>query len=233
MQPSLVSVIIPTYNHAHYVLEAINSAVNQTYKYLEIMVIDDGSTDGTINLLKDYGGRILYFYKPNGGTPNALNYGIKHAHGDYICWLSADDRYRLDKIEKQVELMERQPELGFSYTSFTVIDGAGVPQYDVYSPYHPYKGDMIKNLYEGCFINGSSVIMRRGALNQVGWFDESLPQAHDYDLWLRLLKHFPCGFINEVLLEYRWHGANMSQYPDKSCEEEVKRRAKLLFPELL
>jgi glycosyltransferase involved in cell wall biosynthesis len=228
-----VSVVIPTYNHARYLPYALDSVINQGYANLEVFVIDDGSTDGTAELVKPYHSKINYIYKQNGGTPSALNLGLSLATGEYICWLSADDLLIEEKVSKQVGLMESDPNLGFSYTSFVVIDSSGTKQYDVNSAYFSDKQEMVTKLMEGCFINGSSVMMRRSALEKIGNFDESLPQAHDYDLWFRFLRHYSCGFLEEPLLAYRWHGENMSQNPIESCSLIVQERAKRLFPEWL
>ena len=228
-----VSVVIPTYNHARYLPYALDSVINQSYPNLEILVIDDGSNDGTAELVKPYRSTINYVYKANGGTPSALNLGLSLAIGKYICWLSADDMLIEGKISKQVGLMERDPNLGFSYTSFVVIDANGKKQYDVNSAYFSDKREMVTKLMEGCFINGSSVMMRSSALKEIGNFDESLPQAHDYDLWFRFLRHYSCGFLKEPLLAYRWHGENMSQNLNEACSVIVQERAKRLFPEWL
>ncbi|HWQ72589.1 MAG TPA: glycosyltransferase [Desulfitobacteriaceae bacterium] len=228
-----VSVIIPTYNHESYIREAVGSVLGQTYPNIEILVVDDGSTDQTKKVLAPYLSKINYIYKANGGTASALNTGIAGATGRYISWLSADDVFRPQKIARQVAKMESGPDLGFIYSSFAVIDALGRIQYEIHSPYYSNKKDMVLKLAEGCFINGSTVMMRKAALEKAGGFDESLAQAHDYDLWLRLIHAFPVGFQDEVLLNYRWHGKNMSQQPDKACEQEVNRRAKKLFPEWL
>lgn len=229
----LVSVVIPTYNHAQFVGYAVKSVLAQTYPNIEIIVVDDGSTDETADILKPYLARIIYLFKPNGGTPNALNYGIERTKGKYVCWLSADDAFRPEKIAKQLTQMESKPEIGFAYTSFAVIDGEGKKLYDVHSQTYLSTQEMVRKLREGNFINGSSVMMRKTALEKSGWFDEGLAQAHDHDLWFRLLRNFPCGFLDDLLLDYRWHGSNMSQHPDTSCEEIVRERAKRLFPEWL
>lgn len=228
-----VSIVIPAYNHARYIRSAVESAINQNYENLEVFVIDDGSTDGTAEILKSYQSKINYIYKANGGTPSALNHGLAKATGKYVCWLSADDVFIEGKVSKQVGLMDSDPSLGFSYTSFVVIDANGVKQYDVNSAFYPNKQEMVTHLMEGCFINGSSVMMRRSALEEIGYFDEGLPQAHDYDLWLRFLRQYNCGFLGEMLLAYRWHGDNMSQNPIEECSLIVKERAKRLFPEWL
>lgn len=228
-----VSFVIPTYNHARYLPNALESVINQSYPNMEVFVIDDGSTDETAKLVKSYRSKINYIYKANGGTPSALNLGLSLVTGEYVCWLSADDALIGEKVSKQVGLMERDPSLGFSYTSFTVIDAKGTKQYDVNSAYYPDKQEMVRKLMEGCFINGSSVMMRSSALKVTGYFDESLPQAHDYDLWFRFLRYYSCGFLDEPLLAYRWHGENMSQNPNEACSRIVREKAKRLFPEWL
>ncbi len=233
MLPPKVSVVIPTYNHARYLPYALDSVVNQSYANLEVIVIDDGSTDGTSEVVKPYRSKINYIYKANGGTPSALNLGLSVAAGKYICWLSADDALMEHKVSKQVGLMESDPSLGFSYTSFVVIDANGTKQYDVNSVYYLNKQEMVTKLMAGCFINGSSVMMNGSALKVVGGFDEGLPQAHDYDLWFRFLRHYSCGFLAEPLLAYRWHGENMSQNPNAACSLIVQERTKRLFPEWL
>lgn len=228
-----VSVVIPTYNHARYVTWAVESVLRQKYPNLEIIVVDDGSTDDTAQRLQPYQNRINYIYKSNGGTPNALNHGLQRATGEYICWLSADDMFLKGKLEKQVQLMEANPQVGFCYTSFIVIDENGLKKYAADSEFYPARQELVVNLLRGCFINGSSVMMRRTALERVGYFDEGLPQAHDYELWFRFLRHFPAGFIREPLIAYRWHGENMSLHPDNECIRIVQQRARELFPDWL
>lgn len=233
MLTPLVSIVIPTFNHARYLGYAISSAINQDYPNLEIIVVDDGSYDGTAELIKPYRHKIKYIYKSNRGTPHTLNVGLALAKGKYICWLSADDYFLEGKVSRQVRLMESNPEMGFSYTGFRVIDANGKKKYDVPPIYYPDSRTMVTKLMEGCFINGSSVMMSSSALKKIGNFDENLHQAHDYDMWFRFLRHYSCGFLDECLLAYRWHGENMSQNPDETCTRIVKERAKRLFPEWL
>lgn len=228
-----VSVLIPTYNYARYVGLAVESALMQSYPNLEVIVIDDGSTDNTQEVLKPYLSRINYLYKPNGGTGGALNLGIAKSSGKYICWLSSDDVFYPDKVAKQVQLMESNPTQGFCYTSFAVIEADGKHHYDIHSPYYPDRKEMVVKLMEGCFINGSTVMMRRAALSVVGVFDEAMGTVHDYDLWFRFLRHFPCGFIDEILIGYRWHGENGSFHVRPDCVIPAQERAKKLFPEWL
>lgn len=227
-----VSVIIPTYNYAQYVGIAVKSVLDQSYPNMEILVVDDGSTDNTQEVLMPFMPWIHYYYKNNGGTASALNFGLTRASGNYVCWLSSDDVFLPDKVAKQVSLMEKEPALGFSYTSFVVIDGAGNTQYEVHSPFYSNQSEMVKKLMEGCFINGSSVMMRKSALDQVGYFDESMATVHDYELWFRILRSYPCGFLDELLLGYRWHGRNGSLYVPTNFTEPALKKARELFPGL-
>ncbi|KLU63989.1 MULTISPECIES: glycosyltransferase [Desulfosporosinus] len=228
----LVSVVIPTYNHARYITQAVESALKQTYQNVEILVVDDGSTDNTAEVIKPYLTQVHYIYKENGGTSSALNYGIEQAAGKYVCWLSADDMFEPEKTAKQVLLLESDPSLGFCYTSFMIIDALGNITHLIRSFYTANTHDMVLRLMDACFINGSTVMMRKSALEKTGGFDETLPTAHDYDMWFRLLRNGPCGFIDEQLLKYRWHGENMSLY-GVNCDARVKAKAKELFPEWL
>jgi len=232
MKMPKVSVVIPTYNYAQYVGIAVKSVLDQSYPNTEVIVVDDGSTDKTRDALIPYLPRIHYYYKDNGGTAGALNLGIMRSTGKYVCWLSSDDIFVPDKLVKQVDLMEREPALGFSYSSFTVIDGAGKKQYDVHSPYYQGQKEMVAKLMEGCFINGSTVMMRKSALDEVGLFDESMATVHDYELWFRMLRSYSCGFLDELLIGYRWHGQNGSLFVPPNFTEPALQRARQLFSDI-
>lgn len=226
-----VTVVIPTYNYARYVGNAVKSVLEQDYPNLEILVVDDGSTDETKTVLQPYLPWIKYLYKQNGGTATALNLGIEQASGQYVCWLSSDDVFLPGKVAKQVNLMEGDSGLGFSYTSYMVIDEFGNKQYEVHSPFYLDSKLMVSKLLAGCFINGSSVMMRRTALKQVGLFDPTVATAHDYDLWFRLLRHYRCAVLDEVLLAYRWHANNGTRSVDPKYERWVKERGRRLLAE--
>jgi len=231
MERPLVSIVIPTFNHARYLGGAVASALEQDYGSIEVLVVNDGSTDNTAQVIEPFASRIRYFFKERGGTSSALNLGIQKSGGAYLCWLSADDVFRKDKVTVQVGQMEQAQNLGFVYSGFNVIDAKGRVKHSVHSQYFSDHKTMVQQLLSGCFINGSTVMMRKSALEKVGGFDESLPQAHDYDMWFRLLRHYPCDFSGQLLVNYRWHGENLSLRPDYECETRVKDRAKRLFPE--
>ncbi|MGE5529348.1 MAG: glycosyltransferase family 2 protein [Patescibacteria group bacterium] len=210
----LVSVVIPVYNQAAYVGEAVQSALNQTLTDREVIVVNDGSTDGTAAVLAGFGERIRVFHKPNGGTSSALNLGISQATGRYVAWLSADDVFLPEKLHLQVNAMMHHPRAGLCYTDWYIIDGAGCITGQSGSPTFAGREAVVGGLLQGCCINGSTVLMLRSALARVGPFNEAYRQAHDYDMWLRFALYYEFVHVARPLLKYRWHGANLSLQAD-------------------
>ncbi|MBX6377399.1 MAG: glycosyltransferase [Clostridia bacterium] len=210
-----VSVVIPVYNHEEFVAEAVGSALNQTYRDLEVIVVDDGSTDGTPAKVAAFADRIRSFRKANGGTASALNLGIREARGELIAWLSSDDVFLPEKIDLQVRYLDAHPHVGLCYTDFYVIDARGAVTGEVRCTSLPNREAWTRALLsQGCLINGSTTLIRRNLLAEVGGFDESLPQAHDLDLWIRLSLRTEFGHIPQSLVKYRWHHKNLSRGPD-------------------
>ena len=206
----LVSVVIPVYNQERYVAEAVDSVLRQTYPDVELVVVDDGSTDRTPEILKAYGSRLTYMRQDNAGAATALNRGIEAARGELVGWLSSDDVYEPTKVERQVDLFKAQPHVSLIYTDFNVIDGAGRIVRTVRSPYYADRKEFIRRLILGNFVNGSSVIARKSTLVATGLFDPAMTYHADANMWLRLLKHSDFGHVPEVLLNYRWHAGNAS-----------------------
>ncbi|GAB6930265.1 glycosyltransferase [Paenibacillus sp. JCM 10914] len=198
-----VTIVIPFYN-CQYIQQALESAVHQSYPAVEIIVVDDGSTQNT-HLIAPFTNRIYYLGKSNGGTASALNHGIYHASGEYIAWLSSDDRFTLQKIERQIAFM-RSRNLDVSYTGFSIIDEHNRVT-------HPYEGipmanraDLARQLLYSNPINGCTVIAKKELLHQVGLFNSQLPYTHDFDMWIRLLMHGATfGFLPDMLTMYRVH----------------------------
>lgn len=199
----LVSVIIPFYNDP-YVGEALASALAQTYPEVEIIVVNDGSTEHA-DKIAPYLNRILYLVKSNGGTASALNHGIRASSGEYIAWLSSDDRFYPRKLSVQIPRMQAAGAM-ISHTAFDLIDEHGrITQPRVT---HPYRDDV--SFYTAMLscnpVNGCTVVMHRRLLKKVGLFDSALPYTHDVDLWYRIMLA-GCRFeyIDEPLTQYRWH----------------------------
>jgi GT2 family glycosyltransferase len=204
----VVSVIIPAYNHGRFIEEALESALTQTYRDLEVIVVDDGSTDDTRERVARFGNRLGYVYQANAGSAAARNLGIRRSRGAYVAFLDADDIWLPGKVERCVEALEQDPRAGVAYHWWSFIDEAGRPLPRMFSP--AYEGDVLAPLLLGWFVGPPMAVVRRSCLEQVGLFDESLRQAEDYDLFLRLaLAGYRYVSVPEMLVRCRWHSANV------------------------
>ena len=220
----LVSVIIPTYNRKMYVQEAIDSALAQTYPAVEIIVVDDGSTDGTGEILKArYDERIQYVYQDNQGESAARNKAIRLSHGQYIALLDSDDVWLPTKLEQQVRLMECQPEVGLVSCHALQIDAQG--NLTRTTPLRPQQTTNIVPL-EILILNSplycSTVLMRRSHLDEVGLFTEEIRYGEDRDLFLRVATRCKVGFVCEPLISLRSHTDAQSR--PLVSKHEIERR---------
>lgn len=202
-----VTIVIPVYNGSNYMKEAINSALNQTYKNIEIIVINDGSKDNTEEIALSYGKKIRYFKKENGGVASALNLAIKKMKGEYFSWLSHDDVYYPDKIEKQINLLSTLKNKNtILYSNYSFINKKSKP---IFSPVvHNHKmltEKPIYSIYRGC-INGITLLISKKCFDICGDFNENLRCTQDYDMWLRMIKKFDFLHMEDVLAKTRLHG---------------------------
>ena len=196
---SLVSVIIPTYNCGKYIRESINSALFQTYTKLEVVVVDDGSTDDTEAVLEIYGQRIKYFRKENGGPASARNFGIKNASGEFIAFLDADDMWLPNKLALQIAYLQEHPEIGAVFS----IQDDGCKDIDKYSKSTRKRirsGYIFDELLKGNFVSTSTTVVRRNVFEDVGLFDEdrNLISVEDFNFWIRVSIKHKFGFIDEI-----------------------------------
>lgn len=190
-----VSVIIPTYNREKFLKEAIESVLNQTYKDLELIVIDDGSEDGTSQLMKTYS-QIVYKTIPHSGVSRARNEGIRWAQGEYIAFLDSDDLWLPHKLSHQMKVMSEGYKI--SYTDeIWLRKGVRV---NPKKKHTKYSGFIFPKLLPLCLISVSSCVIKREVLEEVGYFDETLPVCEDYDLWLRIGRNYEIKFINKKLI---------------------------------
>ncbi|WP_231495856.1 glycosyltransferase [Paucisalibacillus sp. EB02] len=199
----LVTVMIPFYNCA-FISQAINSVLRQTYKQIEIILVNDGSTEEYKNLLDPYLSKITYIEQSNQGVASALNQGLKHANGDFVAWLSSDDLFDDRKIEVQLEYMlENQLEICF--TNFNHINENGlITNYNVGKVFaNPL--EIVETMKSFCPINGCTVMMSRKVWESVGDFDITLKFVQDYDYWIRTSCHFPIHYLHSTLTNYRVH----------------------------
>ncbi len=193
----LVSVVIPTYNRANVVTRAIRSVLSQTYPNLEIIVVDDGSEDGTAIALSHFND-IRIISQCNRGVSAARNAGIAMSKGELIAFLDSDDEWRPDKIRKQVlRYSNAKPEFVCHSNELWMRGEKVVPQKGIHSK---QGGLFFTRAVQRCLISPSAVIISRVLLDTVGWFDEDLKAAEDYDLWLRITAFHQVDFVDEQLL---------------------------------
>jgi glycosyltransferase involved in cell wall biosynthesis len=179
-----ISVIIPTYNRAVFLPEAIASVLAQTYNDFELLVVDDGSTDNTADLLAGYGDRLRYLRQPNRGPAAARNHGIRAARYDLLAFLDSDDRFVPNKLAIQAEAMQTNPSLLISHTEeIWYRNGVHLNQKNIH---RKAGGNLFERCLALCVVGMSTVMARRQLFEQVGMFDEDLPCCEDYDLWLRV-----------------------------------------------
>jgi glycosyltransferase involved in cell wall biosynthesis len=194
----LISVIIPTYNRQGFLLQAVESVFKQTFSDYELIVIDDGSTDGTGEGLKPYENRLQYIYRENRGVSAARNTGLQAARGDWIAFLDSDDYWLPAKLETQVRFFAENPQALICQTEeIWIRHGRRV---NPHKKHRKFSGDIFSPSLIRCIVSPSAVMIRREFLNQIGPFDESLPACEDYDLWLRISCRFPVFLIEEPLV---------------------------------
>ena len=213
----LVTVIVPTYNRPALLQQTLASVLAQTYPALEIIVVDDGSTDETATLLETYRGRVQVIRQANRGLSAARNRGIAAAQGVFLTFLDDDDLIAPTKIARQAHLLHTRPELGLVHCGYYHSDGGGQLLDKVWL--FP-EGDTLPQLVQGNYIWSGAPLVRRTCLDQVGGFDSSLPQLEDWDMWLRLAQA-GCRFaaVSMPLGTYRLRHNNMSADLDvqESC----------------
>jgi glycosyltransferase involved in cell wall biosynthesis len=235
----LVSVIIPTYNRANFVVEAIESVLAQTYKNFEIIVVDDGSTDGTEKTLEPYRDRIVYIYQENQGPAAARNAGIRRATGQYIAFLDSDDLWMRDKLELQVEYLDEHPDYGLIHTNFErwELCNGEVVQVRLGYRYPIPTGYIHRYMFMGGAVLIPTVLLRKECFHKVGYFSEDLWYYENFDLCLRISRYYKIGFIDKALVTIRLHGANFSQSYSRSKGAmsyiHVLRNHLMKYPEIV
>ena len=196
MDLSLVSVIIPSFNRAYCLPECIRSVLRQSG--FELIVVNDGSTDDTVKVLKSFSDIRVIHLANNQGVSYARNQGIEQAKGSLICFLDSDDLWEIGKLEAQVKWMQDHPECQAVYTDEIWIRN-GVRVNPMFK-HQKYSGDIFKQCLPLCIVSPSSVMLRKTLLDEVGVFDESMPVCEDYDLWLRIAVRYPFTFLNDQLI---------------------------------
>ncbi|TKV69598.1 glycosyltransferase [Marinobacter panjinensis] len=199
----IVSVVTPTFNRADYLHHAIESVLAQTVDRFELLVVDDGSTDATPELMERYAGdpRIRYFRQPNQGQSVARNRGIREARGDFVCFLDSDNAWLPDKLAKSLEVFRENPECHVVYGDYIEIDQWGREL--GLNRMRRYSGAITPELLKDNFVSMNTTMTRRGCFEVMGGFDEADRLAEDYGLWLRLSTRYCFYYLAEVLGFYR------------------------------
>ncbi|MDE2222744.1 MAG: glycosyltransferase family 2 protein [Candidatus Omnitrophica bacterium] len=216
-----VSVIIPAYNAAAFIAQTIESVLAQTYKNIEVIAVDDGSTDNTRQVTAQYKS-VRYIYKKNGGPASARNTGIETSKGDYLAFLDADDIWEREKISRQIDCFKNNPALGLVYTAVNVIDEQG----NFVRP--KFSGNLSGRAFNGLFrknhLTASAVMIKKSCLVDAGKFDEDLEiiSVEDYDLWLRVTALYEIACVNEPLTKYRLLDNSVSKNIARSYLGELK-----------
>ena len=205
-----VSVIIPTYNRASLLKEAIQSVLDQTYTDYEIIVVDDGSNDNTdevVSKLNQSSGKVRYYYQVNSGRSAARNYGISLAKGEYVAFLDADDKFLPDKLYTEVRALEDNPDYGMAYSYSIAVDenggrlrgGSRLPRTKLSGRIYP---EML--FFKGTTITTPTVMVRTRVLSEVGGFDETMHICEDLDMWRRIARRYKVLQIEEHLSVVRY-----------------------------
>jgi glycosyltransferase involved in cell wall biosynthesis len=229
----LISVILPTYNSALFLSPAVDSVLNQTFQDFELIVVDDGSTDETENILKAYKNSVRYIKKDHAGASAARNKGIAEARGEFIAFQDADDLWLPDKLQLQLDYFKAHPQVGVVFTGSHRFDAQGVVDSNIRKGVTIPTGMIFNEILTSHFIAMPSVMVRKSCLDEVGLFEEALIGNEDFNLYLRLARKFPFGFVNKVLVHIRLHANNLSDNLEQMCEDEIKNLEKIarMFPD--
>ena len=215
-----VTTIIPSYNRADYLPLALDSVLGQTYSVSEIIIVDDGSTDNTREVVKRYEGQVRFYAQNHGGVSAARNKGLELAQGEIISWCDADDMWEPSFLWRTVSLLENDQQVDGVYAGVMHIDSDGkrLPQENrmTVPPDQLYAA-----LADDCFIQTTGFVMRQRCFDQAGWFDTEFDISEDYDMFLRLAQNFRIVGLGEPLVRYRVHQQNTVSNTAKWCESRL------------
>lgn len=224
---SRVSVVIPTKNRANYLSSAIQSVLDQTFENSEILIIDAASTDNTGEVVSNFDDeRIRYIReRKDRGPSTSRNIGIENSTGKFVAFLDDDDLWMPSKLEKQLDLINQNSDVGVVSTGAWMFNENG--KMEIFFP--SVRGNIYPKILEKNYIGGcSTVLVRKECLKRVGMFDKNLPSGEDFDLWIRLAKHYEFDYVKEGLVLYRVHAKRISR---DSCR--ILKAKKLLYKKYL
>jgi glycosyltransferase involved in cell wall biosynthesis len=229
MSSDLVTVVITTYNYGRFVTQAVESVLAQTYRHVNILVVDDGSSDDTKERLAAYADRIRYIYQENQSVAAARNTGIRAAPSNLIAFLDADDLWHPRKLEVQMRCLAEHPDVGLVAVDRLAETATAWPPAEDYE--HPEARPIaLEELILQPHFAPSGVLVRRECFDKVGFFDTRLRNAEDYDMWIRIASCFPVVKLEVPLWWYRVHGANKSYLPARQEAAGLKVLDKTFAP---
>jgi len=220
---ALVSIIVPAYNMARFTEETVESLLDQSHPHLEIIVIDDGSTDNTGEVLERFSERITYVYQENRGACSARNHGFLLSKGDFVAFLDCDDTYHPEKVERFLEKFRARPDVGMIYSPEYLIDEDN-RVIGINSPRRPPTGRVFPRLLNNNFIGSSTPVIRREAFERAGKWDEAIFTTADWEMWLRVSRSCEIDFINEPLSSSR----QVSLYNQRNVEKTEREACYVL-----
>jgi len=231
-----VSIVIPTHNMANYLPVALDTALGQDYPNTEIVVVDDGSTDDTAEIIRPYLPHVRYFRQQQQGVAAARNRALELAQGDYVRFLDADDALCPDSLAPQVDLLDRYPQVALVYGQAHVVDADGTVQ-GLFGPPRARAAATVtpstlafRRLLRGCDICASTVMVRRAALQRVGPFQPAAVPGEDWDVWLRIAAYFDQAYISRPLAYYRIHrNSATAAYTVASVADSHRNTLRALF----
>jgi glycosyltransferase involved in cell wall biosynthesis len=208
-----VSVIIPTFNNGPYIAEAVESALAQTITPSEIVIVDDGSTDQTEAVVRQFGDKVRYIKQSNAGACSARNRGIAESNSEFIAFLDADDKWFPEKLDRQLVCFYDDSQIGLVHCGMREFNSqsgnaighniAGIEGWAAH--------DILRWETSQLIGTGSTIIVRRSVIDDVGGFDEDLTHGEDWEFCLRVARKYKIGFVREALVDYRNHGSNVSK----------------------
>ena len=226
-----ISVIIPTYNRIFFLKRSIDSVLEQILKPYEVIIVDDGSSDGTSTMIKKNYPKINLICQENKGVSAARNIGIRASSGDWVCFLDSDDEWKKNKLSEQMLAIKKNTNYSFCHSNEEWIkNGKKINQK---KKHKKYGGDIFKECLDMCRISPSSVMINKSVFDDIGFFNEDLVVCEDYELWLRICAHYKVLFVDEpLIIKYGGHEGQLSNSIESIEYYRIKALEYLLSTEM-